>query len=211
MESPWHLNKQPSVPPARLPPDCQHKVFFHHHSHLCRQFLHQPGDCVISQGEELPIHRDSKRKQIRQSSSQVHQADGEKGCACHWSSSGCKCSEVPAAWGQSHLISSQSWHFCWCPDTYPWAPQPHPSQCVLTCCSLMHPSTFPTRNANTAATKERSWGQMRSAGPVRSICECWALLLYKMPWRCCQKHFVFVVFWMLANKWQEHNTIFPRK
>lgn len=38
----------------------QHHVLIHHHRHLCRQLLHQPGGSAVPQRQELLVHGDNR-------------------------------------------------------------------------------------------------------------------------------------------------------
>lgn len=58
----------------------QHHVLLQHHSHLCGQLLHQPGDSAVPQRLELQVHQDSQGQQNRQLSIEVLQGYGEKVC-----------------------------------------------------------------------------------------------------------------------------------
>lgn len=154
-----------------------HVLIHHHHHHLCRHLLHQPGDTsktrtASTRGQpgttEQESHHWNPSRRCRKRLSLMVFMTTSLVMMGSWPSGGpqrqvmsrsCKNSSFSCAPSTSDNVSSSLF---WDTAATPWM-----LLSGLTCLCSMPPST-PT--ASTAAGRGQYWGQMFSAGSVRSTC-----------------------------------------
>lgn len=99
--------------------------------------------------------------------------------ACHWRTSGSRCSRRPVAHSRWHLVPAGAQHHCQAAPA-PLLISPNLSgdtavMCQTTLCGLMCLCSMPlstaaAKPASNAAGRGTSWGQTLSAGSARSTC-----------------------------------------